>query len=135
MDEPNDNNGGSNLSDAPRVSRTTVPGETESAGGTRASDADGRGSQSSGPSVLAQPPVEGAEGNGSELPDKDDSTASTSKPTLAAVKDVFAGVQDTIATRYRDASESTDDFVHDSPWMAIAFATLGGVIVGMLASR
>jgi ElaB protein len=126
MSEPNDNKGASNLPDTPPVSLTTVPREVDSAGGTRASDADGRGSQSSGPIVLAQPPVEGAEGKGSKLPDRKDSTASRSKPALAAVKDVFAGVQDTIATRYRDASESTDDFVHDSPWMAIAFATLAG---------
>ncbi|CAN7746525.1 DUF883 domain-containing protein [Paraburkholderia hospita] len=134
MNEANDSKGASNTSDASSVSRTAVSAAMESAVSAPASDSDGGGLQSSGPAVLAQP-VEGAEGQGSKLPDTDNTTASKAKPALAVVKDVLAGAQDTIVTRYRVVSESTDDFVHDSPWKAIAFALLGGVIVGMLAAR
>jgi ElaB/YqjD/DUF883 family membrane-anchored ribosome-binding protein len=64
--------------------------------------------------------VEGAEGQRSKLPDTDNTTASKGKPALAVVEDVLAGAQDTIVTRCRVVSESTDDFVHDSPWKALA---------------
>jgi ElaB/YqjD/DUF883 family membrane-anchored ribosome-binding protein len=86
--------------------------------------------------VLAQPPVEGAEGKGSKLRDTDNTTASKPKPKpkLAVIKDVLADTE-AVVSKYRVVSESTDDFVHDSPWKAIAFAVLGGVIVGMLAAR
>ncbi|WP_087039612.1 DUF883 family protein [Caballeronia arvi] len=40
-----------------------------------------------------------------------------------------------MATRYRAASETTDDFVHDNPWKAIALAAVAGLVIGMLASR
>jgi ElaB/YqjD/DUF883 family membrane-anchored ribosome-binding protein len=50
-------------------------------------------------------------------------------------KDVLADTQEAVMTKYRVASESTDDFVYDSPWKATAFAVPGGVIVGMLAAR
>ena len=129
MNESNDNKGASNASDASPLSRTAVSREMESVVSTPASDSEGDGLQSGGPTVLAQPPVE------SKLPDTDNSTVSKSKPALAVVKDVLASAQDTVVTRYRVVSESTDDFVHDSPWKAIAFAALGGVIVGMLAAR
>jgi ElaB protein len=132
MNEANDSKG---ASDASPLSRTADSGAMESAVSAPASDSDGGGLQSSGPAVLAQPPVEGSEAKGSKLPDTDNTTAPKAKPALAVVKDVLADAQDTIVTRYRIVSESTDDFVHDSPWKAIAFAVLGGVIVGMLAAR
>jgi ElaB protein len=136
MNESSENQEAPNTSDASPLSRTAVSGVMESAVSASASDPEGDGLNSGGPTVLAQPPVEGAEGKGSsKLPDTDNTTASKSKPALALVKDVFVSAQDTIVTSYRVASESTDDFVHDSPWKAIAFAVLGGVIVGMLAAR
>ncbi|SOE80598.1 protein of unknown function [Caballeronia arationis] len=55
--------------------------------------------------------------------------------TLQVVKGRFAGARDAVARKYRDASQSTDDFVRHNPWKSIAFATLGGIIVGMLAAR
>jgi ElaB protein len=130
MNESNDSNWS-----PPPLSRTAVSGGMESAVSAPISDSEGGGLQGSGPAVLAQPPVEGAEGKDNKSPQTDDTTASKAQPALAVVKDVLADAQDTIVAKYRVVSESTDDFVHDSPWKAIGFAVLGGVIVGMLAAR
>ncbi|MFL9922116.1 DUF883 domain-containing protein [Paraburkholderia fungorum] len=114
--------------------RTAISGAMESAVSAPPSDSGGGGLQRSGPAVLAQP-VERAEGQGSKLPDTDNTAASKAKPAPAVMKDFLADTQDAVVTRYRVVSEPTDDFVHDSPRKAIAFAVLGGVIVGMLGAR
>ncbi|WP_025598489.1 DUF883 family protein [Burkholderia sp. WSM2230] len=54
---------------------------------------------------------------------------------LSELKDKLAGAQDVVKTKYRVVSESTDDFVHDSPWKAVTMALIGGLIIGMLAAR
>ncbi|MDR6391815.1 DUF883 family protein [Paraburkholderia phenoliruptrix] len=54
---------------------------------------------------------------------------------LSELKDRLAGAQDVVKTKYRVVSESTDDFVHDSPWKAVTMALIGGLIIGMLAAR
>ncbi|WP_404987387.1 YqjD family protein [Caballeronia sp. LZ043] len=51
------------------------------------------------------------------------------------MKNRLSDVQDTVVQKYRLATETTDDFVHDNPWKAIVTAALGGVIIGMLVSR
>ena len=135
MDESNGNKASSSTSEAPPLSRSAVSNAMESAAGVPASDSKDIGFQGNGPAVLAQPPVEGAEGKGSKLRDTDNTTVPKPKPKLAVIKDVLADTQEAVVTKYRVVSESTDDFVHDSPWKAIAFAVLGGVIVGMLAAR
>lgn len=81
-----------------------------------------------GPAVLAQPPVTGSEGKGSALTPARKTTATAGKETLSETRD-------TIRAKYRMMSDSTDDFVHESPWKAIAIAALGGILVGMLATR
>jgi ElaB protein len=131
VNEANDSKGALNTSDASSLSRTAVSGTMESAVSAPASDSEGGGLQSSGPAVLAQP-VEGAEGQRSKLPATDNTTAAKAKRELAVVKDVLAGAQDAIVTRCRVVSESTDDFVHDSPWNAIA---ADEVTVGALPKR
>jgi ElaB/YqjD/DUF883 family membrane-anchored ribosome-binding protein len=40
-----------------------------------------------------------------------------------------------VRQRYRVVSDSTDDFVHESPWKAITMAALSGIVIGMLAAR
>jgi hypothetical protein len=55
--------------------------------------------------------------------------------TSQVVRFRIAGARDAVAVRYRDASQSTDEFVRHNPWKSIAFATLGGIVVGMLAAR
>jgi ElaB protein len=54
---------------------------------------------------------------------------------LSELKDKIAGAQEVVKTKYRVVSESTDDYVHDSPWKAVAMALAGGLIIGMLAAR
>ncbi|SKC69456.1 DUF883 family protein [Paraburkholderia hospita] len=61
--------------------------------------------------------------------------ANTTMPKLEVIKDAFASAQDALTSGYRTVSESADDFVHESPWKSIAFAALGGIIIGMLAAR
>ncbi len=54
---------------------------------------------------------------------------------LAGLKEKLTDAQDVVKSKYRVVSESTDDFVHDSPWKAVAMALIGGLIIGMLAAR
>lgn len=56
-------------------------------------------------------------------------------PKVPSVKDKLADARNVVHDSYRVVSESTDDFVHESPWKAIALAALAGLIVGMLAAR
>lgn len=55
--------------------------------------------------------------------------------TLSDLKDKIADAQEVVKTRYRVVSESTDDYVHEAPWKAVAMALIGGLIIGMLAAR
>jgi ElaB/YqjD/DUF883 family membrane-anchored ribosome-binding protein len=83
--------------------------------------------------------------SGSADASRDDSVAAVSNAAdevrargaakLSELKDKFAGAQDVVKTKYRVVSESTDDFVHDSPWKAVTMALIGGLIIGMLAAR
>lgn len=54
---------------------------------------------------------------------------------LSDIKDKIVNAQEVVKTKYRVVSESTDDFVHESPWKAVAMAVVGGLIIGMLAAR
>jgi ElaB protein len=54
---------------------------------------------------------------------------------LSQLKDKIACAQEVVKTKYRVVSESTDDYVHDSPWKAVTMALVGGLIIGMLAAR
>jgi ElaB protein len=40
-----------------------------------------------------------------------------------------------VKTKYHVVSDSTDDYVRDSPWKAVAMVFVGGLIIGMLAAR
>ncbi|QIE29636.1 YqjD family protein [Caballeronia sp. SBC2] len=51
------------------------------------------------------------------------------------VREIFGDAQEVLQRNYRAATDSTDDFVHESPWKAITLAVVGGLIVGMLISR
>jgi ElaB protein len=55
--------------------------------------------------------------------------------TLSDLKDRVASAQQVVKTKYRLVSESTDDYVHESPWKAVTMALIGGLIIGMLARR
>jgi hypothetical protein len=90
----------------------------------------------SGPAVLAQPPAGGRDDAVPRLrPDRvetpDRKGGSEDRPAIA----VFTGAQQALKTGYRSVSSSADAFAHESPWKAVAFAVLGGVIAGMLLAR
>ena len=112
---------------------TTGPSEHElSSGARRDSSAGGKS-----PAALAQPAA-----NGYPFPKSDDEAGNAvlrdgqgATVTVQVIKGRFAEARDSVASRYRDALQSTDEFVRHNPWKSIAFATLGGIIVGMLAAR
>jgi ElaB/YqjD/DUF883 family membrane-anchored ribosome-binding protein len=79
------------------------------------------------PSVLAQPAATTSAGQGSQY--------HPSRPAPRRARDMLTGAQDVVATRYRQAREGTDDYVHDNPWKSIALAAVGGLIIGLLAAR
>lgn len=54
---------------------------------------------------------------------------------LSDLKDKIAHAQGAVKTKYRVVSESTDDYVHEAPWKAVAMTLIGGLIIGMLARR
>jgi hypothetical protein len=60
----------------------------------------------------------------------DGSTIQTKK-----LRDVLSDAQDVLQQNYRLASQTTDDFVHDNPWQAVAIAALSGLAIGVLARR
>jgi len=63
------------------------------------------------------------------------SEAESSRPRLDVIKVAFASAPGTLTSEYRTVSSTTDEFVRERPWKSIAFAVLGGIIVGMLAAR
>ena len=111
------------LPEGPVLARTEVAKAMDAATSAPSGEGD-----SSGLAVLAQPLVTGSEGKGSTF-------IPAGKGTLTVAGETFSDTQDMIRAKCRVVSESTDDFVHDSPWKAIAMAALGGIIVGMLAAR
>jgi ElaB/YqjD/DUF883 family membrane-anchored ribosome-binding protein len=44
----------------------------------------------------------------------------------------MAGARDAMKEKYRVVTDSTDDFVHETPWKSIALAAVGGMVIGML---
>jgi len=71
----------------------------------------------------------GAKSHGSEA------GPGTGTGSLSDLKEKIATAQEVVKTKYRVVSESTDDFVHESPWKSVTMALIGGLIIGMLAAR
>ncbi|WP_454830056.1 DUF883 family protein [Paraburkholderia xenovorans] len=101
--------------------------------------------QSTTPAAGSSPPASPVpEGSGGSSQHDKGSTAASSggageranvAGTLSELRDKIAGAQETVKTKYRVVSESTDDYVRESPWKAVAMALIGGLIIGMLARR
>ncbi|MDR7008828.1 DUF883 family protein [Paraburkholderia strydomiana] len=88
------------------------------------------------PTALAavpQPVASDRSGGPESSPQRND--AQTSAGRLSDLKDKIACAQEAVRTKYRVVSESTDDYVHEAPWKAVTMALIGGLIIGMLASR
>jgi len=79
------------------------------------------------PAVLAQPAAARAEHQGSQF--------HPARPSARRAKDVLADAQDVLASHYRQMSEGAEDYVRGNPWKSVALAALGGLIVGLLATR
>jgi ElaB/YqjD/DUF883 family membrane-anchored ribosome-binding protein len=120
--------------DAGALPRNTVSDAMESALNNPLSQNSRGAAALNGPVVLAQPPVSSSSTINVHH-GKSGNEAESSKLTLDVLKGAFASAQDAFTSGYRTVSSSTDEFVHESPWKSIAFAVLGGVIVGMLAAR
>ncbi|MFL9932219.1 DUF883 domain-containing protein [Paraburkholderia sp. RL18-103-BIB-C] len=89
-----------------------------------------------GPVVLAQPPVACTSAPVARSGSTESGTAAeTAKPALDVVKTALTSAQAAVSSGYRTVSASTDEFAHESPWKSIAFAALGGIVIGMLIAR
>ncbi|KND58692.1 hypothetical protein BVER_03176c [Candidatus Burkholderia verschuerenii] len=77
------------------------------------------------PAVLAQPAAATSEGQGSQF-----------HPSHVArrARRSLSHAHDAMSSRYRRVSDNTDDYVHDNPWKSIAFAAVGGLLIGLLVS-
>ena len=89
-----------------------------------------------GPVVVAQSPVIGTSAAGPRSASAESGKeVETSKPALDVVKSAFTSAQAAVTSGYQTVSASTDEFAHESPWKSIAFAALGGIVIGMLIAR
>jgi ElaB/YqjD/DUF883 family membrane-anchored ribosome-binding protein len=55
--------------------------------------------------------------------------------TVDAAKETLADSADTLKRRAREAASGADDYVHESPWVAVGLAALVGAVVGILVAR
>jgi ElaB/YqjD/DUF883 family membrane-anchored ribosome-binding protein len=86
--------------------------------------------------VLAQPPaVQTGDAAARMRPHRVETPHTEAAPQDSVAMGVFTSAQHALGTGYRSISRSTDAFAHESPWKAVAFAVLGGVIAGMLIAR
>jgi hypothetical protein len=90
----------------------------------------------SGPAVLAQrPAVQTSDAAARMRPHRVETPHSEAAPEDTVAMGIFTSTQHALSTGYRSISSSTDAFAHESPWKAVSFAVLGGVIAGMLIAR
>lgn len=52
-----------------------------------------------------------------------------------AAKESLASGADSLKRRAQEAASGADDYVHDSPWVAVGLAALVGAVVGILVAR
>jgi ElaB/YqjD/DUF883 family membrane-anchored ribosome-binding protein len=101
---------------------------------TAAADSNGRSDVQG--SLGGVPPVTSSSSATKESNTWESSVGSASEAlTGARVKQTLSSARDSMKLKYRTVSESTDDFVHESPWKAITVAALGGIVIGMLVAR
>ncbi len=55
--------------------------------------------------------------------------------TLAEAKTVAGAGIAAVRGRAEDATEATDEYVHENPWAAIGIAAAVGIIIGFVAAR
>jgi ElaB/YqjD/DUF883 family membrane-anchored ribosome-binding protein len=131
------------VDDSTSESPAASGGKGEGPNATNATNAaNAGGAQRPKPRISATGVPAGGTGSGTADPntsagDAEDAQASHGgKPyRLTVVKGKLSDAQEALRQQYRIASDTTDDFVHENPWKAVAFAALTGIIVGMLAAR
>jgi LPXTG-motif cell wall-anchored protein len=57
------------------------------------------------------------------------------RSALAAAQARLCDAQEATVERARSAARATNDYVHQSPWLAIGGAVLAGVLAGILLRR
>jgi ElaB/YqjD/DUF883 family membrane-anchored ribosome-binding protein len=82
------------------------------------------------PAVLAQPAAALAEGQGSPFRPEPHAVRAVHR-----AKRALSGTRSAVSSKYRQASEHTDDYVHDNPWKSVTLAAVGGLLIGLLISR
>jgi ElaB/YqjD/DUF883 family membrane-anchored ribosome-binding protein len=64
-----------------------------------------------------------------------DQVATTLTTSLADAKQGYNTVEESVLTRTRNAAQSTNRFVTDHPWQALALGACAGFMVGMIVAR
>ncbi len=64
-----------------------------------------------------------------------DQLTTTVSTGLQDAKQTYGTVEDTVLIRTRDAVRSTNHFVHDNPWQAVAAGVAAGFVIGVVVSR
>jgi ElaB/YqjD/DUF883 family membrane-anchored ribosome-binding protein len=57
------------------------------------------------------------------------------RENLMAARHKLGDIEDTIATKTKEAARVTDEYVHDHPWQAIGTAAGVGLLIGLLIGR
>jgi len=57
------------------------------------------------------------------------------RENLMAARHKLGDIEDTIATKTKEAARATDEYVHDHPWQAIGTAAGVGLLIGLLIGR
>jgi ElaB/YqjD/DUF883 family membrane-anchored ribosome-binding protein len=55
--------------------------------------------------------------------------------TVGAAKETLAEGADSLRRRAQEAASGADDYVRESPWVAVGLAALVGAVVGILVAR
>ena len=61
--------------------------------------------------------------------------AEMKEPVKEGISKTYDKVQEQVSVRAKQAAETTDEWVHDNPWKAIAMVAVTSLVLGVLLAR
>jgi ElaB/YqjD/DUF883 family membrane-anchored ribosome-binding protein len=61
--------------------------------------------------------------------------AEMKKPVKEGLEKAYDNIQETVSEKSKVVAQSTDEWVRDNPWQAIAIVAVTGLILGVLLAR
>lgn len=61
--------------------------------------------------------------------------ADVKQPVKEGFSKAYENVQDKVSEKAQDVARTTDDWVHENPWQAIAIVAVTSLILGVLLAR